>query len=631
MSTQRISVMQAARAMYLDSENELALLLVESGITPVEGFLDEYQISSLLAFLEQKQAERVKRAKVNLDHVARRYTFLIDTCSLLHEAFPDLMTHLIPILRECGKRMLVPSGVVAELRNLGERKCELRSRVMTLANHLAALKEEDLVEICGEYGESFGDKQILSTATRLMTDTELLIITQDKGLSEDLLQLNSLRSVHGKRLSVGRINRYGYLSRYIPESSRSKIASVNTSWSISLTHKPELKEDTGEVVSVAHIPESGELVYGDGDHTYQLGVLVASGGEGHVYELEDGTVAKIYRSNRLTVSRRDKVRLMAESQFNCPGVCWPKEVLSDIAGNFLGFRMDRARGRELQRTVLTKPALERAFPSWEKKDIVQLSVTILEKICALHKHGVILGDINPLNILVSSPTDVWFVDCDSYQFNGYPCPVGTVRFTAPEIQKRNFATFLRTEGNENFAVATLLFMLMLPGKSPYAQQGSDNQAESIIAMDFPYPCGDRKSDGMPEGSWRFLWSHLPRYIKEYFYETFQRNGKYSTEKTRLNAEKWLFAFRYYLDLLNSGKLQQQDPESRKIFPSRWKVTDADARRVMRTCTCIECGDVFDITVGERDFYEKHGLALPLRCPTCRKLRKLSSGSDSTVS
>lgn len=190
------------------------------------------------------------------------------------------------------------------------------------------------------------------------------------------------------------------------------------------------------------------------------------------------------------------------------------ELLSDAESNFVGYRMECAHGTEPQRALFTRPALEAHFPEWKKADTVQLCITILEKICALHEHGIILGDINPLNILVVSATEVWFVDCDSYQIGGYPCPVGTVRFTAPEIQKRNFADFLRTEGNEAFAIATLLFMIMLPGKSPYAQEGGGDLGEAILAMDFPYPCGDNHSDKTPEGAWRFLWSHLPRYIKD---------------------------------------------------------------------------------------------------------------------
>jgi len=91
---------------------------------------------------------------------------------------------------------------------------------------------------------------------------------------------------------------------------------------------------------------------------------------------------------------------------------------------------------------------------------VQLAINILERISYLHRLNVLLGDINPLNILVKDENTIYFVDCDSYQIEGFPCAVGTVDFTAPEIQGVDFRTFLRAPEHELFAVATLLFMML---------------------------------------------------------------------------------------------------------------------------------------------------------------------------
>ena len=625
MTITAITVTQAARAMGLET-GELDGLLVRWGIQAEDGLLDQTQVHTLLQFLEDQQKQSRERAQDNLEQLAERYTLLIDTCSLLHPQFPELMTHLVPLLRENGKALIIPSGVVAELQSLGERKVELRDQIRALVKQLAALKREGLVSVYGESTETFGDKQLLATATRFLTSTELLVITQDNALSNDLLHLNRLGSVRGKRLTVGRINRYGYLSRFLPQEKRFAASDSRSPWtSVSQTAAPVAENRTP--LPVGHVPGEGELVR-CGSGTLRLGAKLASGGEGTIYDLGDGTVAKLYHANKLTVGRRDKLEKMVATDLDCPGVCWPQELLFDLDGCFVGYRMQKARGLELQRCLFTRPALEKHFPAWKKIDTVRLCVTILEKICALHSRGIILGDINPLNILVVSPEEVWFVDCDSYQIGGYPCPVGTVRFTAPEIQKKDFSTFLRTPGNEAFAVATLLFMLMLPGKSPYAQQGGGDLGEAIQAMEFPYPCGDNRSENLPEGAWRFLWSHLPRYIKNYFYGTFQRGGQYSEENTRLSAEKWLSAFRGYHDLLASGKLQEQDPQSGEIFPTRWKVVDPAARTIWETRTCVECGEAFDIMDSERTHYLQMGMQLPRRCPTCRKLRKLARSSES---
>ena len=38
-------------------------------------------------------------------------------------------------------------------------------------------------------------------------------------------------------------------------------------------------------------------------------------------------------------------------------------------------------------------------------------------------------------------------------------------------------------------------------------------------------------------------------------------------------------------------------------------------------TCRDCGKTFEISRSERIFFESHNMALPKRCPACRKARK----------
>ena len=44
--------------------------------------------------------------------------------------------------------------------------------------------------------------------------------------------------------------------------------------------------------------------------------------------------------------------------------------------------------------------------------------------------------------------------------------------------------------------------------------------------------------------------------------------------------------------------------------------------VAKTVVCKNCGNIFDLTVGEIEWYSKHNLAEPVRCTSCRKKRKL---------
>lgn len=401
-----------------------------------------------------------------------------------------------------------------------------------------------------------------------------------------------------------------------------------------------------DVIPVGHIPQEGDVVYTESNVEIRIKEEIGHGGEGHVYYTNSPFLAKIYKPENITNRIKGKIELMLQKRIECDGICYPVAALYNRQKEFVGYLMPLAKGKELQKCVFMPKLLSKNFPNWKKRDLVELSITILEKIEYLHDRNIIVGDINPNNILVVSQKEVYIVDTDSFQVEDFPCPVGTVNFTAPEIQRQHFGGFLRTKGNENFAVATLLFMLMLPGKPPYAQQGGEDPVSNIIKMDFSYPYGGESNKKTPDGPWRYMWSHLDTGIKEKFYETFRKGGKYSGEGSRLSVSQWIAAFDNYLRALDSGEMGRFDAMSEKLFPERTKKWRADVeltncricgreeikeycrkgvcsncnRKTIGPYTCKDCGREFKISKEEYLFFTQPGYNLPKRCPSCRKSR-----------
>lgn len=293
---------------------------------------------------------------------------------------------------------------------------------------------------------------------------------------------------------------------------------------------------------------------------------LASGGEGIIYETNVNLLAKIYKPSNNTRAKYEKLKLMIDKNINFRGICFPCEILYSTNGKFVGFLMPRGDGIELQRSLFIKKLFLKKFPGWTREDLVTLCISILEKIRYLHSKDIILGDINPMNILIKSPNEVYFVDCDSYQIGKYPCSVGTINFTAPEIQGRNFSEFLRTKNHENFAIATLLFMVMLPGKLPYSHQGGESMSTNIKKMHFPYAFEDKCYKNTPDGLWKFMWSHLSYKIKYAFFNTFNQGGKYT--RKRLSVDEWIKLFKTYKFALENGYMK--DEMSNEIYPTRLK-------------------------------------------------------------
>ena len=358
---------------------------------------------------------------------------------------------------------------------------------------------------------------------------------------------------------------------------------------------------------------------------------------------------------------------MLEKPISFKGICWPIDAATNASNKFVGYLMPAAKGIPMQKGMFVKPLLKKNYPNWTRRNLIELAITILKPIKHLHDCNVLIGDINPLNILIQSDKEIYIVDTDSFQIEDYSCPVGMVNYTAPEIQGENFEKFLRNRNHEHFAIATLLFMILLPGKSPFSHQGGGNPSKNIKSRHFPYPLGDKSTGKAPEGPWRFIWSNLPYKAKKAFYQCF-------AEDSRLSVIKWLDIFSSYQMALNKEHV------SNELFPTTYKRVSKHAKEeygaednyetitcsqckisfsmqrerakkmreytnalLCRDCTllkmeekelkksqgnnitCNACGNQFFFNLGEQHFFKEKGLAWPKRCEDCRK-----NGSKSTA-
>lgn len=290
--------------------------------------------------------------------------------------------------------------------------------------------------------------------------------------------------------------------------------------------------------------------YLDNGTTVTIGKKIASGGEGTVYDIGDNKVAKIYFEPQ---GRLPKMKAFINKGLYVPGVCMPSDLLYDSNKNFVGFTMQKAAGRSLQLSVFQPQLFRRLFPTWSKIELTKLVLNILDKIEILHNNGILVGDINPMNINVVNYDEVYLVDADSFQIDKFPCPVGTIDFTPPEIQGVNYSTYLRTKEQEYYAIATLLFMIYLPGKHPYSRSGGGEKQENIIHHDFVFPLGDEDTYSAPKGQWEAIWYSLPFDIRKSFYDVFKRNLRYP-------ISHWKQLLKQYLVDLDTNQYD------RAIFP-----------------------------------------------------------------
>ncbi len=175
----------------------------------------------------------------------------------------------------------------------------------------------------------------------------------------------------------------------------------------------------------------------------QASQSIGKGGEADVFDDGNGRAIKIFKSP----SHADYAGFPAEQkaaearlalhqtklrQFPAPlpqGVVAPRELVTDRGGQVIvGYAMDRVAAAE--------PLLRYGEPCFRRAGISQSLVVglfrrMLDIVVGLHSAGMVIGDFNDLNVLVTPNHEPRFIDVDSYQFGAYPCTVYTERFVDP--------------------------------------------------------------------------------------------------------------------------------------------------------------------------------------------------------
>lgn len=338
----------------------------------------------------------------------------------------------------------------------------------------------------------------------------------------------------------------------------------------------------------AVVPAKGAAVTAAGSAgRYMLMEPVMTDHSSITYKTNDPAYfAKIYTAGALKIDLfENKAKRMVREKITIPGVCWPQDILTDSRGAFVGILVPASGGVQLSRSIFNGTSgIEKHFPAWDKRDICTVALTILRTVCALQKAGVYFGCFNPSSVYIESARKVYFVDADAWQIEGYPVISRNITFTPPELLGEDKKLHMFTADEENYQAALLAFMLMMPGKYPYAKRNRKAEDDSIRNMSFPFSIGGdmkRSEDAeRPSGAWQIVWDHLPYRLCSNFYHSFHQKGNYAQPGTRLNASTWLSQIEQFEKHLSTA----DGAQSRKLFPETFR---RDGKR--NFVRCKVCG------------------------------------------
>jgi serine/threonine protein kinase len=253
----------------------------------------------------------------------------------------------------------------------------------------------------------------------------------------------------------------------------------------------------------------------------RLGEQVGQGGEAAIYRLagDPARIAKIY-TPRPRPDYPDKLAWMmrhppsaASGSAAHVALAWPEDLVYDPRGDLAGYAMPYIRAAVPLLSVFNPRLRASVLPRFDRRYLHRTARNLCAAFGRLHAHGYVAGDINESNVLVTPSALVTLIDTDSFQVEElcdgrwvlHTCPVGKPEYLPPELQGTSARRARRTPAQDDFALAVLIFQLLMEGNHPFRAQwlgrGDPPALDARIASGaFPYTSSPRAPVGPPRGA-----------------------------------------------------------------------------------------------------------------------------------
>lgn len=215
----------------------------------------------------------------------------------------------------------------------------------------------------------------------------------------------------------------------------------------------------------------------------ELDSLLGKGGEGSVYLVKGNhdLAAKIYDLPHATRERQHKLICMVANppvdpcrRLHHVSIAWPSEIIYQDKNrqSIAGFLMAALPRAKTVADVFHVPTRRMEMPGFTWEYLLCAARNLASSLQALHDKGYVVGDLNESNALIFPSAVISIIDTDSFQVRSntdcFRCEVGRPAYTAPECQGKDFSTFDRLPVQDCFALAVLVYQLLMEGRHPFA-------------------------------------------------------------------------------------------------------------------------------------------------------------------
>ena len=157
-----------------------------------------------------------------LESYVKDYKIFVDTCALMETPFAVFFSRVKPMLDKHSKKLFITTAVRNELQKHANQKEDIRraddaKRAINFLNPLM----EKYFDIRGFEDENFADSVFLYVFLKFIFSNNLLLITRDSDLAQDILSLKKfikeVKSVkHKKKIDLKWLADDGDLKVFTP-------------------------------------------------------------------------------------------------------------------------------------------------------------------------------------------------------------------------------------------------------------------------------------------------------------------------------------------------------------------------------------------------------------------------------
>lgn len=304
----------------------------------------------------------------------------------------------------------------------------------------------------------------------------------------------------------------------------------------------------------------------DDGETFSLddtdGSRIGAGGQGQVYGARIGRQPMAVKL--MKHADGEKLKALQQLEQKCGELATLPKLLvyeshSGQPGALAGYamrRLESSRSMSAARLFNFEEIGRLTRYTW--KDAVFAALRLAESVAHVHRHGVVIGDLNPENVLFEQQpmpggTSTWraiLLDTDSFQIatSGgarHLCPVSRPLYTAPELIGRDFSQTWRLASSDDFSLAVVIYQLLLhdhPYDNAINPREPDLDVSSKIRRGL-YPHAQSPHPGLRPSPYRPSPSQISDTINRAFQSSFRSAGDGLGVLERPTAAEWVVLLR----------------------------------------------------------------------------------------